>query len=481
MKKFIYAFLILLFFTGGKVIASEKTRVIVTSDGEVDDECSLVRFLLYANEWDIEGIITSSSQYHWQGHKWAGDDWIAPYLDAYEEIYPNLILHDADFPSPSYLKEISLLGNVKSEGDMESPTAGSEHIVKVLLDSSDDRPIWLQAWGGTNTIARALLTIEEKHPDRMAEVAEKIRLFLIWEQDKTFQNYILPNWGKYQIKTIISDQFWALAYQWKLIQPKAQQSFLESKWMKSNILENHGPLCSMYQAHKDGSYGLIGDTDFEPGDFRSEGDSPAFLHTIPTGLRNLEHPNWGGWGGRYIKVRDNIWLDPVPNPLYKHPKGRWYTGSAWGRMSLRQGETSFNNERVKEYFMPMWRWTEATQNDFAARADWSVKPFAEANHPPQPNTKHALELKASPGKKVFLNAEGSTDPDNDTLSYRWWHYPEASTSDGILSIQNANRIKASFGVPKDAKKGSTIHIVLEVKDNGSPALTRYQRIVVDVI
>ena len=37
--------------------------VIVTSDGEIDDECSLVRFLLYANEWDIDGIITSSSQY----------------------------------------------------------------------------------------------------------------------------------------------------------------------------------------------------------------------------------------------------------------------------------------------------------------------------------------------------------------------------------------------------------------------------------
>ena len=48
--------------------AADKPRVIVTSDGEIDDECSLVRFLLYANEWDIEGIITSSSQYHWQGH-----------------------------------------------------------------------------------------------------------------------------------------------------------------------------------------------------------------------------------------------------------------------------------------------------------------------------------------------------------------------------------------------------------------------------
>ena len=63
---------------------AEKTRVIITSDGEIDDECSLVRFLLYANEWDIEGIVTSSSQYHWHGHKWAGDNWIDPSLNAYE-------------------------------------------------------------------------------------------------------------------------------------------------------------------------------------------------------------------------------------------------------------------------------------------------------------------------------------------------------------------------------------------------------------
>ena len=68
-----------------------RPRVIVTSDGEIDDECSMVRFLLYANEWDVEAIVTSSSQYHAHGHNWAGDDWIEPYLDAYAQVYPNLV------------------------------------------------------------------------------------------------------------------------------------------------------------------------------------------------------------------------------------------------------------------------------------------------------------------------------------------------------------------------------------------------------
>ena len=78
--------------------------LIVTSDGEIDDECSLVRFLLYTNEWDVEGIITSSSQYHWQGHKWAGDDWAVPYLEAYEKVYPKLLEHDQNYPTPYFIQ-----------------------------------------------------------------------------------------------------------------------------------------------------------------------------------------------------------------------------------------------------------------------------------------------------------------------------------------------------------------------------------------
>src|SRR5205085_933752 len=155
---------------------------------------------------------------------------------------------------------------------------------------------WFQAWGGTNTIARALKTIEEKHPDRMEEVANKMRFFLIWEQDSTYQAYIRPHWGKYNILTIISDQFEAIAYRWKICQPKEMHTYFSARWMNEYILKNRGPLCSLYKAHKKE------DKDFEEGDFRSEGDSPSFMHEIVTGLRNLEHPDWEGWGGRYEKV-----------------------------------------------------------------------------------------------------------------------------------------------------------------------------------
>jgi len=444
----------------------QKPRIIVTSDGEIDDQCSMVRFLLDTNEWDVEGIVTSSSQYHWQGHSWAGDDWIEPYLDAYAQVYPNLVKHDAGYPAPEYLRERTHLGNVKAEGEMEEVTAGSQLIAKVLLDDTDDRPVWLQAWGGMNTIARALKTIEEEHPERMAEVAKKMRFFFIWEQDRTYQEYIRPHWGKYEIPTIISDQFEAIAYRWKQAQPKEMQKYFEGAWMKANILENHGPLCSLYKA-------------LENGDFRSEGDSPAFLHTIVTGLRNMESPDWGGWGGRYVWVRENTWLDPVPVSGYAYPEGRWYTNSAWGRNSLRKGTTTTEEQR-REYFKPMWRWTDALQNDFASRADWCVKSFAQANHPPVVVLGHAADLEVRPGATVKLSTRGTSDPDGDKLEYRWWQYLEAGSYDGTIEIQDVGRQDASFTVPGDAGKGKTIHIICEVTDTGTPQLTRYQRVVVEV-
>ena len=464
---------------GQKAGTIHKPRIIVTSDGEIDDECSMVRFLLYTNEWDVEGIITSSSQYHWHGHRWAGDDWLDPYLEAYSDVYPNLIKHSKEYPAPEYLKSIAFLGNVEAEGEMDSITAGSQHIVKILLDESKDEPIWLQAWGGTNTIARALRTIEEDHPEKMKTVAKKLRFFFIWEQDETYQSYIRPHWGKYEIPTIICDQFWAMAYQWDKIMPEDKLNYFRNDWMKSNILEGHGPLCSLYEAYKGGDdkEGFIAGPIKSKGDFRSEGDSPAFIHTINTGLRNMESPSYGGWGGRYINVRENTWLDPVPEPHYTYPEGRWYTATAWGRSYMRN-EYPENQNLMNEYFKPITRWADVLQNDFAARADWCVKSFDEANHPPVVKLESDLDIAAKPGDKIKLGAGESFDPDGDELNYSWWQYEEADTYNG--SIQIADSQNTFLTIPKDANSGETIHIVCEVKDNGTPQLTRYQRMIITV-
>jgi len=449
---------------GGTLTAEDRPRVIATSDGEIDDECSMVRFLLYTNEWDVEAIISSSSQYHAHGHNWAGDDWVEPYLDAYAKVYPSLVKHDRLYPTPDYLRARTLLGNVETEGEMKQVTPGSQRIVEVLLDDSDNRPIWIQAWGGPNTIARALKTIEEEHPEKMAEVAKKIRLFFIWEQDSTYQDYIRLHWGKYNVLTIVSDQFVAFAYHWEKILPEQTHPVFRGDWMTRHILQDHGPLCALYKAHDDGR-------------FRSEGDSPAFLHAIPTGLRSVESPDWGGWGGRYVRVRENTWLDPVLEPGYEYPKGRWYTSSAWGRSRMRKNIAK--DRELAAYLKPMWRWFHAIQNDFASRADWCVKSYDQANHPPEVKLAHARDLKVRAGDRVSLNARGTTDPDGNALTYRWWQYSEADSAAANVTITESNASeRASFVAPNEP--GKNLHIVVEVTDNGTPPLARYQRIICEI-
>ena len=128
----------------------------------------------------------------------------------------------------------------------------------------------------------------------------------------------------------------------------------------------------------------------------------------------------------------------------------------------------------------MWRWSEALQNDFAARADWCVESFDEANHPPVIKLTHDIDIQVIPGETIDLNAKGTTDPDGDELSYFWWQYEEADTYKGKIDIKKAQNRNATVSIPNDFNSGETIHIVCEVSDKGSPELTRYQRVILSI-
>lgn len=236
-------------------------------------------------------------------------------------------------------------------------------------------------------------------------------------------------------------------------------------------------MCSLYKAHVPGSHGLKGDHDFTPGDFRSEGDSPAFLHTIPTGLRNLESPDYGGWGGRFVKVRENTWLDPVPEPGYRYPEGRWFTETGWGRAYMRDRYPQ-DQHLMREYFKPLSQWVIPLQNDFAARADWCVKEFKDANHAPVVEVKEALDRTVKVGETMKLAAK-ATDPDGNKLACQWWQYADADSATSNVTIVNSDSWDdASFVAPNE--RGKQVHIILEVTDNGTPPLVRYQRIICDI-
>ena len=113
-----------------------------------------------------------------------------------------------------------------------------------------------------------------------------------------------------------------------------------------------------------------------------------------------------------------------------------------------------------------------------------MKPYDQCNHNPVvvcngDRTRKVLELSADPGDVVKLDAAGTSDPDGNKVSYTWWVYKEAGSYSAEAPIRGARTASAAVTVPKDAS-GRTIHVILEVIDDGEPLLTAYRRVILKV-
>lgn len=495
MKKILFLMLISLISFGQN---NSKPRTIVTTDGELDDVDSFVRLLLYSNEFSIEGLIISSSQWHYKGDgkgtkftsemdmtkkmygertelRWPGTEWIYELVDAYGKVYPNLKKHSEHYPSDAHLKSLIRIGNIDFEGEMEKDTEGSDYIKAKLLDDNM-APLYLQVWGGTNTIARAMKSIEDEYKNTALwesiykKVCRKAIIYAILDQDATYRKYISVNWPDVKI-FYNSNQFWCFAYFWKKAVPEVFHKYLEGDFMGEKVIENHGALTKMYYSYGDGNppKGEIEDIysdpekiknnqwgSFKKYDFISEGDSPAFLHLVDIGLDNLENPQNGGWGGRLVQSKSypNRWEDGDPAADYN----------------------PYSLKMDKAYAQA--RWIPVIQKDFAVRADWCIKEFKDANHAPSITIKGKKHLIVKPGKEIKIEVE-SDDPDGNKVGIKFWQYEEVGTSKEKLII-NSKGNTAKLTIPENAESGSTFHVIVEGTDDGITSLTRFQRIVLTV-
>jgi hypothetical protein len=408
---------------------SAKPRIIVTTDGETDDKASFLRFLLYTTDFDIEALIYTNSKWHPQGN---GTQWMHDMIDEYAKVYPNLKIHHSDFPAPDYLKSKIYVGQLEEIGRASVgegwDTPGSNRIVEVLLDD-DARPVWLQAWGGLNNIAQALYRIKTSHPERRDQAFSKAYVYAIAEQDdlKDWVHEEVP-----EVKYILNQyQFWrVIAYAWDRLNPLADHEIYTEEWTARNV-KNVSSFGSIYDRDK-----------------LEEGDTPAFLHVVNTGLRSYGSPSWGGWGGRFEKTGPgNLWIDAADD-----------------------------GDNTK----PLWRFIIPIQEDFAARMQWTAVPnYEDANHAPVVKLAHAEDLKVKAGSNVKLDASPTYDPDDDELTFRWWVYAEAGNYGEPVEVQDARLPKAQLTVPADAT-GKTIHVICEVQDKADPPITRYRRVILSV-
>ena len=494
-------------------ISNPKPRIIITADPELDDNNSLIRFLLYSNDLQVEALIYASSAYHWKGDG-KGTKWFVPgreyarfgldtcpctswrwgknerfidnAVEAYEKVYPNLKLHHPGYPAPAELKSKIRYGNIEFDGDISHNSPGSDLIKSLMLDDKPGK-LFITGWGGQSTIARALKSIQEQYENTISwaaikkKVSAKIVLLPSGDQDDSYAKYIKPNWPDMEYRQFSSGPNYGYGAQ--LGARKEDSIYLTASWMKENI-SDRGALGAIYRVWGDGKqmvpgdimdyFGIAGHTNEElkkmgyvvwmpvqqKGSWLGEGDDHTFMNMLGNGLRAYEAGSYGGWGGREPASRDTINRNLVPNDTSAN--------------AMATALSTMNNQKnMYPNFFPQ------AQRDFAARLKWSVtSKYADANHAPVIKIEGPLDVLASPGETIRLNATIS-DPDGNKVSIKCWQF-QVGTYHGKVDIANANTERIKLKIPKDALAGQTIHIIFEATDNGSPSLTAYQRIVIIV-
>lgn len=446
---------------------TEKRRVVVLTDIEADpdDTQSMIRFLTYCSQWDVEGLIATTSIH--QKTRVAPES-ILKILDAYEKVQPNLLKHEPGYPTAAVLrtkvkKGLAVYGmNGVGQGH---DSEGSEMILEILK-KKDDRPVWFAVWGGPNTLAQALWKIQ--HTMSVAEsekIYKKMRVYTISDQDdsgpwmrKAFPSlfYVVTPGYNYVKATWLGIAFGL---------PGSNTEVVSPEWLARNIQQGHGPLGAAYP---DIAYGM-------------EGDTPSFLNLIDNGLNDPANPNYGGWGGRY-----ELYLPPLEQSnTGRFRRENWPVDEAETRPIWTNASDSVvspvDKTAYASNFATIWRWRPDFQNDFAARIQWTTKEYKDCNHPPLPALGHADKLTVHSGELFHLSAAGTTDPDGDSMSYLWFPYAEASGYKGRVTFLTAQNIYDVQVLAPVVDTPETIHFILRVTDKGTPPLTRYKRVIVTVV
>lgn len=438
LARFFVNIRLLLFLLSCSISHAERLRLVIETDagGDPDDEQSLVRFLLYANEWDVEGIIANRPTAR-EGENLnterTGLGIVRGLLAAYGQCSTNLMRNDPRYPSKEILWQRTVAGY--------NTTEDAVNLIISVVDRPDARPVWYSDWGtdngaATNNLKRALdRVLRERGLDEYAKFKSKLRLS---SYDRFGEHTTsLPPAFSIWINTFqppMDGKRWY--HRFSAITAKAGGFDLER-----HVLRDHGPLGALYPTNTT--------------HWQKEGDTMTFLYLVPTGMNDPTQPAWGSWAGRYGQ-----------NENYSGKPYYWANQvDAW------RGSTNRDNTLA--------RWATVLQNDFRARLDWCVKAPAQANHPPLARIAGPNARKVQAGSRIELNAEGSSDPDGDALSFHWECYPEPGSYRGELEIENADRANATLVVPA-VQKEETIHLILTATDNGTPPLSRYQRVILTV-
>ncbi|WP_163326241.1 nucleoside hydrolase-like domain-containing protein [Draconibacterium mangrovi] len=491
-----------------KVDKSQQARILITTDLEVDDMNGVILSLMYADQYDIAGIVWTAGMWHFSGdhglhtlgeitpnyrcvaqdcehrvqtaadlteYRPADPTWLDRMMDYYEADYQLMSKNNPNYPTPEYLRSITKVGNIEFEGDYRFETEGSNFIVDCIMDE-DMRPLYIQHWGGINTTVRALYTIYEKYHGTseweqvLAKVTSKVRIGGSGEDNCRADSKIddmFPGLqdGGYSMGGFFSyPSFFGASYNSEMRAPDELQPYLHADFILDAYKNGHGKLAEEIWLMGEGraifgepiiyNYGLITYMDWaKAGELGWSTSRPGFARA------DFKPFDWsvcqfGCASFINIGLRSDV-TNRITRGFF--------------------GPTHEEAKESNRYTIVMWE-------ELAARADWAINKPEDCNHAPIV-TAEKLDFVATPGQTVSLSGK-AIDPDGDRLVEKWW-VPDFSCTykDGKaegLAVSSETGWSTEFTIPADAKVGDKFVVNLEVRDNATRPMTRFAQYVITV-
>ena len=440
--------------------AEKKPRLVVLTDIapgniEPDDMESMVRLMAYADQVEIEGLITTIG---WNcdpyPKEWADSLWRV--IDAYEHDLPNLMKRSRQttfrsmeeesgsqtigyWPSAAYLRSRVAMGSTRAGIGVigaGNRSAGSDLIIR-LVDEADERPLWIASWGGANTLAQAIWQVQqERTPEQVKAFLNKLRVYTITDQDMVYAMRMNRAYSSHQwMRRDFADD---LLFIWDESAWLTQCELGSKNWQQyAQMIQGKGQLGQAYPTYK---WGV-------------EGDTPSWLYILPNGLHDPNDPQQIGWAGCFRR-------DMCPDSLT----------TAW--TNWRQPQKDISRQYEERFYPDIF-------NDFAARMVWADTGRGNTNPVVIVNgddSRLPVRLTATNGQTINLDASASYDVDGDDLSFHWWIQSDIGNcpQDIKLTEEGAH---ATLSIPELADDVE-IHLVCEVRDNGAIPLTSYRRVII---
>ncbi len=300
---------------------AQRPRLLVLTDigGDPDDTQSLIRLLVYANEFEIEGLVASASGTRGElNESVTRTDLIRQVIDAYGQVVPNLKRHADGFPEPDDLVKCVKSGNPLRERQhigQGQDTEGSRWIIEKVDSGSPARPLNISIWGGQTDLAQSLWRVKNDRGDNgLTEFVSKLRVYDIADQDGIADwmraefpgmHYILSKAPPGSDKRLASFRGMYLT---------GDESLTGKQWISENVL-SRGPLGSLYPTKTW--------TAPNPNGCMKEGDTPSWFFFLPLGGNTPEDPTNPGWGGQFVKQSDGWYIDVSGDVDPRSTVSRW--------------------------------------------------------------------------------------------------------------------------------------------------------------